>query len=164
MPVEDRRVYAILDGARDERIEPMVSSCKQPHECLYNEPLTDNMRAAAPHIVELDSDAEFTQQLITLGWGQSWGIFLVTYPPVTLTTVRKNFRKINIVQEPSGEMVFFRYYDPRVMRTYLPTCTPDEVQFVFGPVKEILMEGEDASKLQCFIHTERGDKVEVYNV
>ena len=163
-PVDARRVYAILDGARDEQIEPMVRSSKLPHDCLYREPLTDDLRAAAPHIIELKPNARFTQRLLELGWGQSWGIFLIAPPPATLAMVRSSYRKINRVQNPSGQTVFFRYYDPRVLRTYLPTCRPAEVKAVFGPVKEIVMEGEKTSQLQCFKHSKHADKAELYNV
>ena len=164
IPADSRSVFAILDGARDDEIEPMIRSSTLPHACLYNEPLTDDLRSAAPHIIELKLDNEFTQQLIKLSWGQHWGIFLVTYSPATLDSVRQSFRKINIVQDPSGRAVFFRYYDPRVLRTYLPTCTPDEVKIVFGPVNEIATEGETENQLQCFKHNEHGDKMELYNV
>ena len=74
---DNRRVFAIVDCARDERIEPMLRASQCTHECLYYEPLTDALRAAAPHIIELSPNAEFTQQLLHFGWGQSWGIFLV---------------------------------------------------------------------------------------
>lgn len=166
MPVNARRIYAILDGARDEQIEPLVRSSDLPHECLYLEPLTDDLRAAAPHLIELPPHSSFTQQLLNMAWGQSWGIFLITYPPVSLTAVRHNFRKINIVENPSGQQVFFRYYDPRVLRTYLPTCSFDEVRTVFGPVKEILMEGEKPTLLHRFKYDRNNNdsKTELFNV
>lgn len=152
MPVEERQVYAILDGARDEQIERMVRSSNLPHDCLYLEPLSDSLRAAAPHLVALKPDALFTRQVLNVGWGKSWGIFLATYPPATLTAVRHNYRKLNIVEDPLGQKVFFRYYDPRVLRIYLPTCTRDEVRSVFGPVKEIIMEGVKPTLLHRFQH------------
>lgn len=163
-PVHARRVYAMLDGARDEQIEPMVRSSNLPHDCLYREPLTDSLRAAAPHIIELNANAKFTQQLLKKGWGQSWGIFLIAPPRATLPIVRNIYRKINKVQAPSGQSVFFRYYDPRVLRAYLPTCKPAEIEAVFGSVTEIVLEGEEATQLQSFKHNKNTDEVEFFNV
>jgi hypothetical protein len=41
----------------------------------------------------------------------------------------------------------FRYYDPRVLRVYLPTCQPNELRTVFGPIRSYLVEGEDGKSL-----------------
>lgn len=161
---EKRRVYAILDGARDARITPMVRASRLPHDCLYYEPLSDALRAAAPHIIELTTDADFTRQLLQQGWGQSWGVFLITHAPATLATVRHNCRKLTLVQDPSGQRLLFRYYDPRVLRTYLPTCTLAEIQTVFGPVKQMIMEGDKTSLLHRFKHDAQGSKAEIFEI
>jgi hypothetical protein len=34
----------------------------------------------------------------------------------------------------------FRYYDPRVLRAYLPTCSIGELRTVFGPIECFWME------------------------
>ncbi len=39
--------------------------------------------------------------------------------------------------------MIFRYYDPRVLRVYLPTCLAPELRTVFGPVRRFLLESED---------------------
>ena len=44
------------------------------------------------------------------------------------------------VQLPSGEMVYFRYYDPRVLQVYLPTCRRDEIKIIYGPVLRYIAE------------------------
>lgn len=158
------RVYAVLDGARDTQIAPLVSNSQRPHDCLYYPPLSDALYAAAPHIVELNAQAAFTQQLLQRAWGNSWGIFLVTDSFINLATVRHTCRKLNIVLGAKGERLLFRYYDPRVMRNYLPTCTHDEVNTVFGPIKAMVMEGEQAALLHRFQHNEQGNKAEVCRV
>lgn len=163
-------VYAVLDGARDDQIEPMARASKLSYDCLYNEPLTDNLRAAAPYLIELRADASFTRQLLQKGWGRSWGVFLITYPseysadfpPKYLATVRHSCRTINTVLGPSGQKLLFRYYDPRVMRTYLPTCNHDDLKTVFGSVKEIMIEGESGESMHHFTYGEQESWVEEY--
>src|SRR5439155_1286760 len=44
----------------------------------------------------------------------------------------------------------FRFYDPRVLRIYLPTCNAAEQQFVFGPVLRFLCEEAEPSTLLDF--------------
>jgi hypothetical protein len=56
--------------------------------------------------------------------------------------IRSHLRSIFKVYDERGAMFYFRYYDPRVIRTYLPTCTAKECRQFFGPVRSFLVEGE----------------------
>jgi hypothetical protein len=47
-----------------------------------------------------------------------------------------------MVKLPDGKQVYFRFYDPRVLRVYLPTCTVEEMRTFFGPIKCFLTEGD----------------------
>ena len=49
--------------------------------------------------------------------------------------------------DEAGRRLIFRYYDPRVLRVYLPTCWPAELETVFGPVDCFLTEGESAAEV-----------------
>jgi hypothetical protein len=44
----------------------------------------------------------------------------------------------------------FRYYDPRVLRVYLPTCTSDELKTVYGPVQQYFAETDTGEGLTRF--------------
>lgn len=144
---ESPNVFTILDGARDKRIEPLVNNSKLPHECLYAGRISYTLKRAAPHIVALKRDSEFTRKLLALGWGNSWGIFLTAFSGVTMTAIRNNCRRISKVKAPSGKTLVFRYYDPRVLRVLLPTCDPDQAKKIFGPAYAIKMEDENGLEL-----------------
>lgn len=61
---------------------------------------------------------------------------------------------------PEGREVYFRYYDPRVLRLFLPTCTPEEINTFFGPVACFLMEAEEPDILLQFMnHGQGAEKV-----
>lgn len=153
-PRQNQQIFAILDGARDEQIYPLVSNSQRPYACLYLEPLTDKLRAAAPYLIELDKT--YTRMLIEKSWGASWGIYLRCDTPVSINALRHQYRKLNRVTGPEGKRLFFRYYDPRVLRTYLPTCYLAELDYFFGPVTDIFMEGDSAQSLLQFHHSEHG--------
>ncbi len=135
-------VYAVLDCARDKRIEPLVNNSQLPHECLYAGKLTYVLKRAAPHIVKLNPHAELTHTLIREGWGNSWGIFYITSPSVSLALVRNACRRIAKVQSPEGKTMVFRYYDPRVLRVLLPACDEQELRAIFGPADQIIMDNQ----------------------
>ena len=52
-----------------------------------------------------------------------------------------------MVYDEDGKPLYFRYYDPRVLRVYLPTCNESELKTVFGPVTHYWVEGEDGNSM-----------------
>ena len=151
-------IYAILGGARDKQIERIIRQGELKSSCLIEGKLTYRMSVAAPYIVRLEEGHSQTLEIIQKGWGNSWGIFAVTYPPASLINVRHNCRKIAMVKSPEGKNLFFRYYDPRVLRIYLAECNKAEASKVFGPITEFIVEGEDKTIIHRYRQTEEGIK------
>lgn len=149
-------VYAIFDGARDKRISEKVKQGELKYSCLYEGRLSYKMSQAAPYMVRLEKNHPETYQWIEQAWGNSWGIYMVTYPPATLLSVRHNCRKVAVVRGPDGKPLVFRYYDPRVLRTYLPTCDDVEADKIFGPITEFVVEGDNAEQIHRFRRTTEG--------
>jgi hypothetical protein len=135
---EPEVVYAIVDGARDPRVHPAVVGSGLAYQCLFAGALVPELAAAAPYLVRLDPLAEFTRTLLRLGWGKSFGIFLASQ--ASIEALRVHFRRFLRVQGPGRKTMFFRYYDPRVLRSYLPTCNDVEIEVIFGPVARYLVE------------------------
>ena len=140
-------VWAILDSARDERIFPALKFSRLEFISLYSGKLPDALQRAAPYLIELAPSYKFTRPLLEMGWGNSWGIFLRIKDARNL---RHHLRGFLRVQDESGRTLVFRYYDPRVLRAYLPTCTKDELATVFGPISSFLMEGDRGESLVEF--------------
>jgi hypothetical protein len=137
-------VWAILDAARDERIYSALKLSRLEYICLYSGKLPDVLQRAAPYIVELAPGYSFTRPLLEMGWGNSWGVFLRIKDARNL---RHHLRGFLRVQDESGRLLVFRYYDPRVLRAYLPTCQTHELSTVFGPVGSYLVEGNGGESL-----------------
>jgi hypothetical protein len=144
------QVFAILDGAREERIYPAIEKLDDEEQycCLYRGELDADLASAAPYLVRLERDAELTIWLATYGFGDSWGVFL--HSGAALDELRRHFRRFLMVYDHTGKPLYFRYYDPRVLRVFLPTCTPMEQQTMFGPVRSYFAEAEDATALLEF--------------
>jgi Domain of unknown function (DUF4123) len=147
------KVCAILDGARDPRIFRAVDATTLDKSCLYAGRLPFVVQEVAPYLIVLERDDKFTRYLLQEGWGQSWGIYLRSETP--LPTLRRHFRTLLKVKAEDGRRLIFRWYDPRVLRAYLPTCLPDELRAVFGPVDNFYMESRSSSALLEY-HLESG--------
>lgn len=147
----DRRIdlerYAVLDGARDREILPLVQDSGLPYECLYRGKLTPRLAAAAPYLVSLPESGSraFAAELVDLGWGRAWGIFLKSKVPLHL--LQRQLRRFLQVRLDSGPVAVFRWYDPRVLRPYLPTCNKEELGQLFESVVCYVVEDEDPTRL-----------------
>jgi hypothetical protein len=143
-------IFALLDCARDPRIYPLIKRQQINYSCLFAGDLPQELAEAAPYLVALSPRSRLTEALLTQGWGNSWGVFLES--TALLPDLRRHFRRFLQVRDEQGKRLLFRYYDPRVLRVYLPTCTEEELAVVFGPVDRFVLAGEDAAdpvELRC---------------
>lgn len=139
-----QRIWTVLDAARDDGIYSAVNRTYQEKCCLYAGTLPWQLEMAAPYLVQLDKDDDrFTNYVLDNGWGRSWGIFLRS--EASIETLRRHLRGFLRVKDEAGKFLVFRYYDPRVLRVYLPTCRADELRTVFGPIDTYLLEAPDGS-------------------
>jgi hypothetical protein len=142
------KVWAVLDSARDQRIYPAVVGTYLNSCCLYSGDLPSETKLTAPYLIELDRDDSFTHYIINKGWGNSWGIFFRSHEG--MEKLRRHLRGFLVVKDHGGRRLIFRYYDPRVLRVYLPTCLTQELKTVFGPIDRFVVEGEDPATLIRF--------------
>lgn len=144
----NRDVYMILDGAQDRRIYSDLLNSHFQYSCLYSGDIPFDLEVAAPHLVQLEYEDKATRALIERAWGKSWGIFLKS--DTRMERLRRHLRTFLRVRSWNGKIMVFRYYDPRILRVYLPTCTTDELQTVFGPIKQFWTESEMTDSLLRF--------------
>lgn len=142
---EKFRVYAALDGASVPDLQMKLYDLSPEHICLYRGKLEPDIAEVAPYLIRMTPDTEFTDWVITEGWGNHWGIFAQTR--YSLTEMRKHFRSFLTVHDEAGNPMLFRYYDPRVLRTFLPTCNAGELTAFFGKVTNYILEHEDPQHL-----------------
>lgn len=140
-------IYTILDGARDEAIYAKLMVSDVEEVCLYRGKQADALAEVAPYLVELDREDSdsFLEWFLSKGWGKSWGIFIES--SASSDELKAHFQSLITVYDEYDVPFFFRYYDPRVLRTYLPTCNEVELQILFGPVRHYYVETEDGSSM-----------------
>lgn len=140
---EPAPLFALLDAARDDRILEILRESPEEHRSLYEGAPGDGLAEVAPYLVELPRGSALIERLVREGWGRSWGVWLASRRP--LKEVRTHFRRILMVSVDGGERRFyFRFYDPRVLRVFLPTCSARQEEEMFGDreIEGFLVEGE----------------------
>lgn len=140
-------VYAVLDGASVPNIIQNLAAFKAKSICLYRGELDPELAQMAPYLVLLTPDSELTNWVLN-GIGHHWGIFAVS--KADIREMRKHFRTFLMVYDPDGEPVYFRYYDPRVLRVFLPTCDEEGMKNALDVVDKYYVENEEGKALLLF--------------
>ena len=130
-------VWAVVDCARDPKIYLALLESRLEFRSLYSGKLPRALEMNAPHLVEMFPDNPLTRRWLDEGWGQSWGIHLRLADPSNL---RHHLRKFLKVEDEDGRRLLFRYYDPRVLVTFLRSCDQDQAQTFFGPIHAFVSE------------------------
>lgn len=106
-------------------------------------------RSGTPVFALLDA----LETLLMKGWGQSIGYFIGSRAePAELLT---HLRKFLFVDLPGKERrAYFRFYDPRVMRAYLPTCTPEQLDdWLREHLEWFVLEADEGAQAKVFVRT-----------
>jgi hypothetical protein len=133
-------LLALIDASRDKRIWPLLSCSAVHYSCLFEGARAQWLAAWALYLVSLPKSSVLLESLVPEGWGKHWGVYLTSLAP--FETVRAHLRQFLWVQTETGEKLYFRFYDPRTLRVFLPTLTLAEQQRFFGPIRSYLMEDE----------------------
>jgi hypothetical protein len=129
---EPGTLYAILDACDEPRVPKKTSELgPQRAVSLYRGSAEEDYWAFAPYLVQ--ADEPLLVWIIENLWRDPWGIVAVA--PVDLAALRTHFRRFLTVLDPEGRNSYFRYYDPRVLPTFLENCTREELQQFFGPIR-----------------------------
>lgn len=144
----EANAFAVLDGASVPGLLENFYRYELDYVCLYRGDLEPDMAEVAPYLVRLEPDSEFTDWVIGQGWGKHWGIFALS--DADIQAMRRHFRRFLIVHDSHGKPLLFRYYDPRVLRVYLPTCNTEEMVTIFGPVVSYILEDKNPTTVLHF--------------
>lgn len=155
-------LYAILDAAVEPDVLKVLHESKAECQSLYEGAQGAQLAHFAPYLVRLPEESPLLEFLATKAWGKHWGVYLTC--PSEFQELRRQLRRFLMVQLPNGEKVYFRFYDPRVLRIYLPTCNPEETKQFFGPIKYYLVEDEKSDKLLQFTNSGAGADVKAVDL
>ena len=140
--------YAVLDGAAVPDLPRKLFEMKQPNVCLYRGELSPDIVYVAPYLVQMFPGQEFTTWLLQNFRRKNWGIFAQSSK--SMVTMRTHFRSFLTVYDETGKPLLFRFYDPRVLSIYLPTCNGGELTTFFGSVTCYFAENENADRFDRF--------------
>jgi len=132
--------YILLDSARIGTETITAKELNPEFESLYRGKSEESLATVAPYLFSFHGD-EFVDWYMQKGWGDSWGVLV--FSGKDMKDLVKHFRQFLMVRTEEGEELYFRFYDPRVLRVFLPTCDLQQLKDFFGPVDYFICEDED---------------------
>ncbi|HXB07036.1 MAG TPA: DUF4123 domain-containing protein [Puia sp.] len=142
--------FMLLDGARLHEALDEAMEINKSGQSLFIGKSQQKLSSVAPHLFSLEESGDTVNWFWLYGWGNAWGmLFSSERSPEECV---RHFRRFLIVKTEEGKELYFRFYDPRVLRIFLPTCDKNQVLEFFGPVDYFLVEDEDKEYAIQFSH------------
>ncbi len=136
---QQRRLYAVLDAARDDRILELLRESVEEYRCLYEGLQAETLAHVAPYLVELGADSRLLDALVNEGWGHRWGIYLSSRRRPR--AIRGQLRRfLTVVDDETGKKLLFRFYDPKVLHGFLRTATVRQRDHLMTDVTAFIAE------------------------
>jgi len=146
---QNQPLFALADAGRSAEVLTLLHSFDVELRSLYEGDAEVQLGRSGPYLVSLPPDSDLLPALVRRGWGNAWVVILTA--DASFADLRRHFRRLLMVkrQRDGGEL-YFRFYDPRVLRVFLPTCSPEQLPQLFGPVSAFLMEDESGAEVLRF--------------
>jgi hypothetical protein len=141
-------LFALVDASRDDRVLELLRQSVEMYRSLYDGAEGETMAEAAPYLVAVPPGSNLRAALLREGWGRRWLTLLRS--PRPLLELRRHLRKFLMAELEGGEdPVYFRFYDPEVLRVYMQTCdAADRKPWFDGVIEAFHVEDPDAD-LAC---------------
>lgn len=146
--------FAIVDGAADARLHDLIIECKD-YACLYSGQYSNETRKALPYIVRMRNGERFSKIWAAHETGHYWGILCKT--EMNLRILRRHLRHFTTARLPAGDVVMFRFWDPRIFSIFVENGTDEEVEPFLKGLDAVLCDlGQEGRKQY---HWQNGLKV-----
>ena len=122
------RTYAILDASRVPLLQERLEEANLPFQCLYKGDAEENLKTAAPYLVELKEHHKLTRQLFSQTgmasdlWGQYPGVFFRSR--ALIDQLATHFRRFTKVKNEQGQWLFYRFWDNNFFLVVLKQLSP----------------------------------------
>ena len=134
-------LYAVIDASRSPMTIPAtLQAMTDKVACLYRGQALEEFGDDTAWVAAINLDESVLDWLIDNGFGKRWSIFLRS--PLQLADIVRHLRKFTVIQDDQGTAHFFRFYDPRTLRQYLPVFTTEQSAAFFKGVQAWYCEND----------------------
>ena len=138
-------LFAVLDACDEPLVLQIVAELGASAVSLYRGKAAEDYAAFAPYLIAVNDST--LQTIQTNLAPQPWGFLAGAAAGVTLADARRHFRRYLMVQSPEGRELYFRFYDPRFLPTFLQSLNEDELQAFLGPLQFMMTVDADLTHI-----------------
>lgn len=143
--------FILVDTARLEL--PLEDQKFLNEEYLYLpiEESGDQIKEISPLIFRFSANSKFCEWFYLNCWGGFCGV-LISAKTFSIYDLFGHFKNFLTIQTEDNEVLYFRFYDPRVLKIFLPTCDQNQLLEFFGPIESFICEGDTKEEAIRFWH------------
>lgn len=128
-----QNLYAVIDLARDPYLLlAVLEGFGGDRQCLFRGRAKEELGDQTAWIVRIDRQNGLLDWLLDEGWNRRIVSFIVS--PLMLNQLTSHLRKFTRVKDSQDVEHFFRFYDPQVLRQYLPVFDKREHEMFFRSI------------------------------
>lgn len=149
--MSDARTFGVIDLASAVALRSKVVRLQPPQGCSLLDATTYlDVAPVGPWLIDLDACAELRRIWIKEVRNRELGYSIST--ALDLGDLRRHLRKFALAEvEGHPKPVLFRYFDARIMRTFLlDVFSPKERQSFLGPMHSLEVRGADRTGTLVF--------------
>ncbi len=139
-------LFGLVDASRDARVFELLETSIDRGRSLYEGYAGVALERSAPFLIQFDPSSTLLERLVDEGWTRGFATYFTSDD--TERDLRRHFRRFLFVEAEGIEgRVYFRFYDPRVLRTFWPMATPRQQTELGAPVRRWFLPDDDGGLL-----------------
>jgi hypothetical protein len=142
--------YILLDGAKVGVDLKIAKETGFAFRSLFEGHASKDLQDVAPYLFEYRQSGKIGDWYLDRGFGRDAGVLF--YSRERFEGCYRHFKQLRFVKIENGKELFFRFYDPRVLSVFLPTCDKKQIIEFFGPVDYFLVEDSRQDTVVQFWH------------
>jgi len=143
-----QELYAVVDAASEPSVLEWLRQSEPTYDCLFEGERANTLAEEAPYLLRVDRRSQL-EELVHRAHDRSAVVYL--HSTQGFARVRRHLRRIMLVKTEEGNVLYFRHYDPRIARVFLPLCKPAQLPWMFDEVvTSWFAEGEEPGQLHRF--------------
>lgn len=153
--------YVLLDGAKIEDLPKRIYSLEDSPavEWLYHKTTYKALFEIGPALVALHPESALEQNFME-HWQHDAGLVMESHAP--MPELAEHLRSLIHARTTGDVSLLFRYYDPRVMRHWLPYLGAAEKDRMMGPIHRLRLPPRLADNEQWIVREQAEQSTQLY--
>jgi hypothetical protein len=147
-------LWLVVDTASSSDLYPWLMAQSFDMYSLYSGLDATLLAEVAPYLIKV-GPSPAVQQLIVQSWGEARLIFIES--EASAEALRIQLKKNLIVKLANGKDGYFRFYDPRALRSFIGATNFDQLDHLFGSaIRRIHIEQDSGTSIMTTEKKETG--------